>query len=91
MPASIEEILPKIPLDRWNAEQLGVEGDVDERTLKSFYAIDADTGLEAELRVLAWILGSYENDLRWAKATADEAPLRPGRWRVTVEWDTRGE
>ncbi|MEU9887983.1 hypothetical protein [Sphaerisporangium sp. NPDC051011] len=91
MTASIKGLFPELPIDRWNAKHLGVEGDIDERTLKSLYAIDAATGPEAELRVLAWIFGTYENDLRWAQATADEAPLGAGRWRVTIEWDTRGE
>ncbi|WP_189243055.1 hypothetical protein [Planobispora rosea] len=91
MPTMYKRTFPQVPANRWNAESHGSAGDVDERTAKSFYSIDAATPEEAELRVLAWIDHDYEDDLRHAEATADPVPVAPGRWRVTLEFDTREE
>jgi hypothetical protein len=40
--------------------------------------------------VLAWIDHDFRDDLRRAVAIADEQPLSPGRWTVTITWDDRG-
>ncbi|MGI5414161.1 hypothetical protein ACQEV9_46180 [Streptomyces chartreusis] len=47
------------------------------------FAIDATSPDEAELRVLAWINHSYEDDLRRATATA-EHQASPHRWHVSL-------
>ncbi|MFI7641921.1 hypothetical protein [Nonomuraea sp. NPDC049400] len=90
LPTPYKRLFPPIPDNRWNAESHGCTGTHEERTLTSQYTIDAASGEEAELRVLAWIDYDYQDDLRRAVATADEHPTRPGRWRVTITWDDRG-
>ncbi|KAA9379667.1 hypothetical protein F5972_08420 [Microbispora cellulosiformans] len=90
MATSFASLLPEVPVNRWHAEKLGEEGD-DYGTHRSFYTVDAGSGVEAEQRVLAWIHHDYQDDLRHAEVTADPNPLQPGRWRVTVVWDTRRE
>lgn len=46
----------------------------------TLFAIDASSPAEAELRVLAWINHTYEDDLRQATAAA-EHQAGPHQWR----------
>ncbi|MFI9591140.1 hypothetical protein [Nonomuraea sp. NPDC052265] len=90
MGSTLDDLMPKLPNNQWNVDQLGREGDLDERTAKAFYAIDAGNGPEAEKRVLIWLYHNcHLEELTNAEAAADELPITPGRWRVTVVWDAR--
>ncbi|GGP80835.1 hypothetical protein [Streptomyces melanogenes] len=82
--------LPPVPDDPetvWHAQRLSdtvVERPAEGRpSATTLFAIDATSPAEAELRVLAWINHSYEDDLRQASATA-EHQAGPHRWHVSL-------
>ncbi|MFD8385244.1 hypothetical protein ACFV2X_43130 [Streptomyces sp. NPDC059679] len=90
MPTTYPVTLPSVPNDpetAWSAERVGetVLEHPDEgwASATTTYAIDAGSRSEAELRVLAWIDHSYEDDLRQATATAVEQ-VDPNRWHVSL-------
>lgn len=88
MGTTLDDLMPKLPNGQRNPDQLGREGDLDERTAKAFYAIDAGNGSEAEKRLLIWLYHNcHLQELANAEATADDQPITPGRWRVTVVWE----
>ncbi|PWI04914.1 hypothetical protein DIZ27_42450 [Streptomyces sp. NWU339] len=73
MPTTYPVTLPPVPTDpetTWHAQRLS--DTVFERPDQGWpsattrFAIDASSSAEAELRVLAWINHSYEDDLRQA-------------------------
>ncbi|MFB7896032.1 hypothetical protein ACFC1B_06855 [Streptomyces xiamenensis] len=73
---------PSVPNHRWNAAKLGhVEG--GHAYAVNEYAIDAESGEQAEVRLLAWIYNDYEDDLRGATATAVKR-LPGGQWVVQL-------
>ncbi|MEU8911125.1 hypothetical protein [Streptomyces mirabilis] len=87
MPTDYPVTLPPVPQDpetAWHAQR--VRDTVFERPDEGWpcatttFAIDASTATEAELRVLAWIHHSYEDDLRQATTTAEsQAGRRRGQ------------
>ncbi|MGW2612719.1 hypothetical protein ACWC4A_52025 [Streptomyces mirabilis] len=85
-PTSLPPV-PDAPETAWQAQR--VSDTVFERpdegwpSATTTFAIDATTAVEAELRVLAWIHHSYEDDLRQATATA-KGPAGPHRWHVSL-------
>ncbi|BBC28720.1 hypothetical protein SGFS_000110 [Streptomyces graminofaciens] len=90
MPTDYPVTLPPVPDEpetAWRAQRVG--DTVFERpdegwpSATTTFAIDASSAAEAELRVLAWIHHSDEDDLRQATATA-EGPAGPDRWHVSL-------
>jgi hypothetical protein len=88
MPTDYPVTLPPVPQDpetAWHAQR--VSDTVFEHpnegwpSATTMFAIDASTATEAELRVLAWIHHSYEDDLHRAMATAKS---EAGRWHVSL-------
>ena len=90
MPTTYPVTLPPVPSDpetAWNGERVGNavfdRPDYGSPSATTTFAIDAADSEEAELRVLAWIDHSYEDDLREATATAVRE-VSPGRWHVSL-------
>ncbi|MDX3020104.1 hypothetical protein [Streptomyces acidiscabies] len=90
MPTTYPVTLPPVPLDpetAWHAQC--ISDTVFERpdegwsSATTLFGIDASSQAEAELRVLAWINHSYEDDLRQATATA-EHQASPHQWHVSL-------
>ncbi|MGW7312279.1 hypothetical protein [Streptomyces sp. NPDC054865] len=89
MPTTYPPGLPAVPDHAWNADLIaerGFEHPADERAVAvSDFAIDADTAVDAEIRLLAYInrSSSRDVDLRGTTATAG-VELTPGRRVVTL-------
>ncbi|MFJ8018689.1 hypothetical protein [Streptomyces sp. NPDC096311] len=90
MPTAYPVTLPPVPVDpetAWHAQR--ISDTVFERpdegwpSATTLFAIEASSPAEAELRVLAWINHSYEDDLRQATATA-EHQAGPHQWHVSL-------
>ncbi|MFE4829955.1 hypothetical protein [Streptomyces sp. NPDC056672] len=90
MPTTYPVTLPAVPDDpesAWRAERIGTTA-VEHPgqgwpSATTTYAIDATGPHEAELRLLAWINHSYQDDLRNATATAINENT-PGHWHVSL-------
>ncbi len=87
--------LPPVPDDRWNADRpngYAYKEITDDEDIVRFnrqrVEIDAADAAEAELRVLAYIDGSFQDDLRGAVTTADHE-ITPGRWAVDIDIPVR--
>lgn len=90
MPTTYPVTLPPVPDDpesAWNAERVGdpifEHPDEGWPSVTNTYAIDATDATQAELRVLAWIDSSYEDDLRRSTSTALNE-VGQGRWHVAL-------
>ncbi|MFI1408785.1 hypothetical protein ACH4Y0_02425 [Streptomyces sp. NPDC020707] len=90
MPTTYPVTLPPVPGDpetTWHAQRIGdtviEQPDDGWPSATTLFAIDASSSAEAELRVLAWISHSYEDDLRRATATA-EHQAGPEHWHVSL-------
>ncbi|MFK0154196.1 hypothetical protein ACIQVK_19250 [Streptomyces sp. NPDC090493] len=90
MPTEYPVTLPTVPLDpetAWHAQRISdtvfERPDAGWPSATTLFAVDASSTSEAELRVLAWINHSYEDDLCQATATA-EHQAGPERWHVSL-------
>ncbi|MFJ8158516.1 hypothetical protein [Streptomyces sp. NPDC094468] len=79
--------MPDDPETAWGAQAIGdtvIDHPADGRPCATtLFVIDASGPAEAELRLLAWINHSYEDDIRQATAIA-ERPAGPHRWHVSL-------
>lgn len=83
MPYSFRNVLPNVPDNNWNANTRTGAQDPETGLTTVAVRIDADTPTNAEMRALAYLDATYEDDLRRAIAVTQHQ-LRPGRYLVHV-------
>lgn len=91
MSTSYPATLPTVPGDQWNADRpngYAYDEITDDENIVRFnrqrVEIDAADSAEAELRTLAYIDGSFQDDIRGASATAGHE-ITTGRWAVDID------
>ncbi|MFD3923054.1 hypothetical protein [Streptomyces sp. NPDC058595] len=91
MPTSYPVTLPTVPNDPetvWRAKRVSDtfirRPDEGWPSATTWFSIDASSSEEAELRLLAWIDHSFQDDLRRSTATAF-GEEQPGHWWVSLQ------